>query len=340
MNTDFNSSANSPNDDVGIEQLLREVGPRDAPSADVEAAVRRAVHGEWRNMIDQRARRKRWVGYGMAAGVAAVLLSAALLFRQSPAPIAQPALVAAVVRVYSQTNAGVVQASTDGSLWRDVRAGELLKSGAQLRTDAATRAALDFGNGLSMRVDSGSLLTLASADRAELARGRIYIDAPPAHHVPLTVQTKFGEIQHLGTQYQAGVADETLVISVREGRVALAAGRDTLQVDAQESIELVVGGAVTRQSIAPNDPNWRWVALVAPAFDIENVTLADFLAWVARETGRTVRYASPQAREEAQRLILRGSVRGLNPDQALDAVLATTRFLHDSGAASIEIRLR
>lgn len=340
MNTDLNSDLNSSRDDAGIEQLLREVGRRDAPSADVEAAVRRAVHGEWRVMIEQRARRKRWVGYSMAAGVAAVLLSAVLLFRQSAAPIAQPVLVASIVRVHSDNSSGVVQVSTDGSLWRDVRAGELLKSGAQLRTDAATRAAVDFGNGLSMRIDSGSLLTLASADRAELARGRIYVDAPTTLHVPLTVQTQFGAIEHLGTQYQAGVTGERLVVSVREGRVAVAASNDVLHVAAHEHVALAVNGAVTRQTLAPNDASWQWVTQVAPAFDIENATLADFLAWVARETGRTVRYASPQAREEAQRLILRGSVSGLNPDQALDAVLATTRFLHDSGAASIEIRLR
>lgn len=337
MNTDFNSSSNSTNDDAGIEQLLREVGPRDMPSADVEAAVRRAVHGEWRDMIDQRARRKRWVGYGMAAGVAAVLLSAALLFRQTAAPIAQPALVAAIVRVHDETNAGVVQASTDGSLWRDVRAGELLKSGTQLRTDAATRAALDFGNGLSMRIDSGSLLTLASAERAELVRGRLYIDAPPNRHAPLTVQTRFGAIEHLGTQYQAGVTDETLVISVREGRVALAAGGNSLQVDAQESIELAVGGAVTRQSIAPNDADWQWVTQVAPAFDIENATLADFLAWVARETGRKLTYATDEVRRQSEALTLRGSIAGLDPNEALAAVLATTEFKFTADGAGISV---
>lgn len=338
MNTDFNSDANAPNEDLGIEQLLREVGRRDAPAAEVEAAVRRAVHREWRAVVEQRARRKRWVAYSMAAGVAAVLLSAVLLFRQSAAPVTQPALVASVVRVHSDTHAGVVQVSTDGSLWRDVRAGELLKSGAQLRTDAATRAALDFGNGLSVRIDSGSLLTLASADRAELARGRIYVDAPPARHVPLTVQTKFGAIEHLGTQYQASVTGESLVVSVREGRVAVAASNDKLQVAANESVALSGDGVVTRQSIAPTDASWQWTARIAPAFDIENATLADFLAWVARETGRKLTYATGDVRRQSEALTLRGSIAGLDPDQALAAVLATTEFKFTTDGVSISVQ--
>lgn len=338
MRRDMNSESNEREEDAGIEQLLREVGRRDAPSADVEAVVRRAVHGEWRAIIDQRKRRKRWVGIAMAASLAIVGLSIALISSQTSAPVVQPAVVASIAKVYSDTHASMVQASADGSLWRDVRAGEQLMSGAQLRTDASTRAALDFGNGLSMRVDNGSLVTLTAVDQAVLERGRVYVDAPIAQRAPLTLQTRFGAIDHLGTQYQAQLTDDQLTVSVREGRVAIVATSDEIQVAANERLALSANGRVERQAIAAHDASWQWVLQVAPPFNIDNAALADFLSWVARETGRTLAYATPDVQRLSQQLLLRGSIENLSPDQALAAVLATTDFRFSADDSSIVVR--
>jgi len=338
MNTDSKIDIND--DDAGIEALLREVGHRDEPSAEVQAEVRQAVHAEWRTIVAQRTRHKHVVAYSMAAGLAAAVVGATLVFQQVSEPAQQSIAVASIARVVGESPTSVVQVSTDGSLWRDVRAGETLMSGAQLRTDASTRVALSVNGGLSLRLDGGSLLHLQSPDRAVLEHGRIYVDAPIGEHVPLNVQTRFGAIEHLGTQYQAQLLSNSLLVSVREGLVSIAAKHDTLQVAANESLALSERGAVMRQAVTSHDAAWQWAVQLAPAYDIENRSLASMLEWVARETGRTVRYASPDVRARAERLILRGSVSGLSPEQALDAVIATTNLTAHTNAQTIEIRIR
>jgi len=52
--------------------------------------------------------------------------------------------------------------------------------------------------------------------------------------------------------------------------------------------------------------------------------LSRFLAWVARETGREISYASPDIEREAAGIVVHGSIAGLSPPEALHAVLATT----------------
>jgi hypothetical protein len=64
----------------------------------------------------------------------------------------------------------------------------------------------------------------------------------------------------------------------------------------------------------------------APAFDINDRPLADFLLWVARETGRTIVYRSAAAESAAREVRLNGSIAGLDPDTALTTVLSTTQL--------------
>jgi hypothetical protein len=49
-----------------------------------------------------------------------------------------------------------------------------------------------------------------------------------------------------------------------------------------------------------------------------------FLAWAAREAGLRVVFASAESAAEAQRAVLSGSIAGLDPDEALAAVMPTT----------------
>jgi hypothetical protein len=85
-------------------------------------------------------------------------------------------------------------------------------------------------------------------------------------------------------------------------------------------------GQVTRSTLAATDPHWQWTLAAAPVFDIDNQTLASFLQWIARETGRHVVYSSPQAEAVAAEVKLRGSIAGLDADAALAAVLSTTQL--------------
>ncbi len=51
-----------------------------------------------------------------------------------------------------------------------------------------------------------------------------------------------------------------------------------------------------------------------------------FLAWAGRELGREITYSTPATAVDAAGIVVHGSIAGLTPAQALDAVLATTRM--------------
>ena len=94
--------------------------------------------------------------------------------------------------------------------------------------------------------------------------------------------------------------------------------------DAGEQFTIAADGAVQRMPSERYGETWDWIATTTPAIDIEGRPLVDFLAWAGRELGREVVFESPQLRREAAAIVVHGSVAGLTPQQALDAVLATT----------------
>ncbi len=340
---------NTGDDEAEIEHLLAEVGARAEPPPELMQIVRAAVHAEWQATVAQRSHRKRMMSWSIAASVVTVALGALLFFRYPAAPLGESVTMASIVKIQAANTedaraAGNVQISAnDGTTWRDAVAGEVLVAGMVVRTDSTTRVALDFGKGLSVRMDSGSHFTLLAANQVRLERGRIYIDASRSisepSSAPLNVQTSFGVLAHLGTQYQVQLARDRMVVSVREGRVAVTGKHGNAQIGVDERVTYGEQGEIAREAISPRDSNWHWATQVAPSFDIDNRSLASFLDWIARETGRAVTYATPEVRMQAERLILRGSVGNLSPDQALRAVLATTKFVHADSETAIRISL-
>jgi len=195
-----------------------------------------------------------------------------------------------------------------------------------VHTDGQTRAALDFGGGLSLRIDTGSTLQLAATDRVVLDEGALYVDAVKTDRgpVPLDIETIAGSVRHLGTQYQVRKLDGDVVVSVREGRVQISGAHGTNVGEAGEQLHLSRGGDVRRSQVAATDAIWQWAADAAPDFSIADQTLSAFLSWVSRETGRKLVYRSAQAESLATSVRLRGSIDGLDADTALTAVLPTT----------------
>jgi hypothetical protein len=88
---------------------------------------------------------------------------------------------------------------------------------------------------------------------------------------------------------------------------------------------------------APGPPSVR-IAEAAADFSIDGRSLGAFLDWYARAAGLTVVFVAPASRAAVDRTILRGSIAGLTPAQALDAVMATTRFRYDASVPG-ELRI-
>jgi len=304
-------------DEAGIEALLREVGARDEPAPEAMLEVRAAVHAEWLSVVRERRRRRLKAAWGMAASL--LLATAGGTYALRYMTTADHTPVAAITRID-----GSLLAAGDAS--RPLTPGQSVTVGESIRTDEHSRAALRLG-GLSLRMDRGTRLRIAQGDLVVLDSGALYVDSPPAAaHTPLTVRTLAGSVRHLGTQYQVRTQEQSVEVSVREGRVSIDNASGTSKGSAGERIRVTRGGIVTRSEISPQDPEWAWAAETAPPFDIDGQPLAAFLTWVARETGRTLVYASPAAQAAANDVRMRGSIAGLDLETALSTVLATTQL--------------
>jgi hypothetical protein len=132
-----------------------------------------------------------------------------------------------------------------------------------------------------------------------------------------------GTVRHLGTQYQARIANGDLRVAVREGRVQVGSAGGTVEGVAGEQLT-ISNGRVARSELAANAPDWDWLATITPPFSLEGRSVDAFLGWAGRETGRAIVYGSPDAEQQAREVILSGTLEGLTPDEAVAAVLSTT----------------
>jgi ferric-dicitrate binding protein FerR (iron transport regulator) len=307
--------------DDDIETLLRQTGARIGPPRDVMEEVRRAVHAEWQTVAARRRSRRHTIVFGLAASVAVAMVALAITLRSvSPS---EPILVAVLERTEGTLD---IRSASGGTM--PVQAGRAIVAGETVVTDATTRAALRIADRISVRLDSNTTLAVLARDRLELRAGTVYVDAGAERsYVPLEIVTAAGSVRHVGTQYQVHSQAGRVTISVREGRVELARPRGAQTAHAGERLELSPNGQLTRVALsAEEDRSWAWAMQIAPPFVIQDQPLTAFLEWTARETGRTLEYASPSVEAAARDLRLRGSIANLTPETALAAVLSTTKF--------------
>jgi ferric-dicitrate binding protein FerR (iron transport regulator) len=299
------------------ERVLRDNLRVGVLSPDALARIRSAAETEWRAHIDSPAR-PRWVAFAAAASLAVLAVAGAwgLLARgaYSEQPLAQLARAEAP---------GVVEVH---SLWRDaaLNIGSEIKAGQTVEAHGASLLALHGGGNL--RIAPGSRFEVVSANAVRLESGELYVDIPPgAHHdASFVAITKAGEFRHVGTQFALAVSDGATRLRVREGRVQWHAAQGDSTVTAGS--ELLIDGLrhVIRQVIDVRGASWAWTEAMAPEVDIDNRPVGDFLGWFARETGRELIIADASTKRQVTTIRMHGNVRGLEPGQALAAVLGST----------------
>jgi ferric-dicitrate binding protein FerR (iron transport regulator) len=318
-------------DEPAIAALLRQVGARTRPDDAVARQVQDAVEAEWRELVAARRSRHtrtRWLA--AVASVAAVAVGAWLMW---PATSVAPVTVATLGPVV-----GEVELRDGDGPWRAAGTGNVVTSASTLRTGRGGLAALAMASGVQVRLDSGTELAMNEHGSARLASGAVYVDAGHGQDRadPFVIDTPFGDVSHLGTQYVARLGSGSLDVAVREGRVEVRDGGQAYVADAGEQLT-VSGAAVVRAPVSPTSPQWDWIGGVTPPYNIEGRTVAEFLAWAGRETGRSVGYATPADAARAERVTLSGTVEGLPPRQAVAAVLATTSLSARYAEGRIEV---
>ncbi len=308
-------------DDSDIARVLRAAGGRANPSDDMTRAVYEAVHAEWRATVE-RQRRKRmhrvWLAAAASIAVAAIALFASRGLIHTPGE-----LMADVSR-----SAGVVQfREGDSDEWQSAAATKSLRIGQSIHTGADGRVALALRDGVSLRLDHDTNVAIVSADRVDVRTGAVYLDSgvsgPSAAR--LQVGTPAGIVRHVGTQYEARILSSGTRVRVRERSVdVMPANGPARTLEVGDQILVSSAGVEQRSRIEPSSDEWDWASNAAPEFDINGKPVQEFLAWAGRETGLKVVFTSAESASEARRAVLSGSIAGLNPDEALAAVLPTT----------------
>jgi ferric-dicitrate binding protein FerR (iron transport regulator) len=320
-----------PPEDAEIAELLRHAGARAEPPADMMREVQAAVHAEWREVVQARQRRRRALAWAAAAAVGVLAVGVTVTLQRSDI---QQQRIATL-----QGADGKIFVAADGTHWNLLHDGQHIAVGDSIRSEA--RAAFRLDDGVALRVDRGTGFQVKADDRLALNVGAVYVDSPPGRSTnPLVIETHSGSVRHIGTQYLVRTRPEGIDVSVREGRVLIEHATDSSTAAAGERLTLSRQGVVQRSTISASDSQWLWASEIAPPFVIENQPLSTFLAWVARETGRTIVYESTLAEKTAAGVILHGSIEGLAPDAALATVLMTTSLQRKtSDSSTIEIGL-
>jgi hypothetical protein len=207
--------------------------------------------------------------------------------------------------------------------------GAELHSGDIVRTGGTGGAAFALAGGISLRLQPDAELEFSAADALTLVDGTIYVDSDlAATNDSLSISTPFGLVTDVGTRFELASDATALRVRVRGGLVRLSQSNlvDDLDGGAGDEFRVSIGGTVERRLRAPTDPAWAWVEALAVAPVSGFSSIRDCFEWIARETGREIRFDSTSTEIQAELRDLNGSPDGLLPMDLLDFVQRVSDF--------------
>lgn len=333
MTDDKDKTRKQADDDASFANLMKLAGERPEIPLSVESRVYHQVQQEWQaatvepnadkvyEKVHKSWRRNtlrgtllRWMVPAGVAATAVTAMAIIVLVSQSDAPTPLR-VVATVSRVV-----GTGPISTDYSQGAPVHAGVVISTGPN------EGLSLLLARSESLRIDENTRIRVDAADQFTLLVGRIYADTGQFvyRNGGLKIDTEFGVVTDVGTQFSVAATAQSLEVAVREGRVDVRNQADTYAARMGQRLTLVQGAGASVTDLDTHDDYWDWVVDLTPQFDMTNKSLLDFLKWAARETGRELQFGSNESRMFAMRTDVHGSTDGLTPDEALVAVLDTT----------------
>jgi len=351
--------------DEQIGELISSAGPGSTASPEVKQRIYAAVHARWQSELagkhaesgdepdsqtgtgfrrhrrgegHRRRRAMHTAGRFRALGIAATVALAAISVYWLESSQIEPASDGEAGR-FALIEGGVelLRPDVPDPLLAAETAGPI-RFGDRLLTGADGRVALRLQDNLLLRVNLDSELIFSSPDEIELVAGTIYIDTGDSGAGrSLRVQTELGQIEHLGTQYEVRLADSALRVRVREGSIAYNGASTTQIGEAGEQIDIDSDGLAAHSDVAPNDPDWQWVSALATLPQADEYRISDVLAWVARELGLQLDFASFVVEQRVANQTLVG-LEGLNPNETLDVVQRTADIVAEISGETLLVR--
>ena len=290
----MNHRPDESRDDRELARLFEDASPRPrAPDAHRDA-VFAAVHARWDELAARRARRRHVVGWALAASL---VLSVGWILLPG-VDLGDSVTVATAARVK-----GDVEWAREDGEWRALETDTVLRAGDRLRVGDGALALAPVGGG-SLRIASASTVSLGEPPALALDQGRVYFDShygqPGAR---IRVETPFGVVADVGTQFAVVTSAAGLDVAVRSGSASVTRAGDALVARAGERLVLAADGTARTEALIVTGDAWAWAEQLAPAFRLQGRSYRALLEWYARETGYRLEYTSEQARITARELI-------------------------------------
>jgi ferric-dicitrate binding protein FerR (iron transport regulator) len=314
--------------------LIHAAGRREPPPAESRDQVLAAVMQTWQRKV----RRRRWwrIAGGLAAAALVVAMSVVLVTTQ------RPGRAVSKVATLDRLVGGAEARAPGADAWAPLEGpAATLSVGTRLRTLENGVVGFTLPGGVSLRLAPVTEVQFEANSSVRLSHGLLYADTGSSDAGAINVITPAGTAHDFGTQFEIRYEHEHLRLRVREGRVALLRAAQRVVADAGTQIAVDAAGDVSRTTISPSDPAWQWAEAVAPAPDFDGRPVSVLLEWVARETGRELRYADDAVKRHAAATILHGKVGHLAPLDALETLLATTDFAYEiRDDSTIEVHVK
>ncbi len=353
-------------DDDEFGELLRSAGRGPQLSEDARARIRARVEATWRQALERDGagrrvsaatargrrgsvatvrsgnwrRRARWLAPALAASLAVVV--ATVLFNGPTLVSPGNARQFAAITVAD----GGISLVRDGERQR-LDASDVTRVGDRIETSANGRLALRLADGNELRLNNDTTVEITASTSVDLIAGMVYFDAAPNQpRSEFAVTTDFGTVEHVGTQYIADLADDGLVVRVREGEARVlteaidGTGQEAHSAVAGQQLTLNENGSADVAPFAADHPDWAWAQNLARTRIDGPRTVLALLEWAARETGREVRIDSDATRESAAGVTLNQVVEGLSPTDLLTVIRSTTNFDVSESATTLTVAMR
>ena len=305
--------------DKSLEQLLSKATPRPVPGKEHTAAAREALRAEWKGVTGKHRSRRRILHFAVAASVLVAVFS---LFNTLRVPVVDLVQVASIQKsfgsIYFVSEQSIV---TPADSQQNVHLGETISTGAD------GGIALAWLDGGSLRLDENTTVEFKDDNTVYLHEGQIYFDSIPSNLIAgaskadpgsFAIETDYGRVEHVGTQFVTGVDENMLQVSVREGLVEVDGQYYQHTAKRGEQIRFIGRQQPVVLRFAEYGEAWDWVAERSPAVEVDGRSLDEFLGWVGRELGREIQYSVTAKEKIAQNP--EGLLKGRVSDEPSDAL--------------------
>ena len=323
---------NRPDDpDAVVRDLLRQPRPA-AVDAARAARVRPAVHAAWK---DAAAGTRNWKRYIALAAAAVMVLAIGMVLVSRLRERGAPPAASRIASALFVTSEVVFEQNGRARAGRFV--GEPLTAGTRITT-LGGRAAIALANGVELRLDSNTDITLDTERSMSLASGALYLDSSNRSGSPETVAivARGTVIRDIGTRYEVRLSDQEIRVRVRDGRVEVLSAFGMREADRGGQLSVTSSG-IRAGRASTSGADWDWIVRSMPTPQLEGRPLPEFLAWAEREGGRPIRFADPALERANAATIVYGAIERLTVDEALDVVLPSCGLARRTEADVITI---